>query len=268
MSLSKAVYSLWTASCRALMPPPKPATEAEHTLYRSLIKHADACVYCGDAANSQDHFRAFMKARGKPSGYGDDIWNLVPSCTTCNSSKGNKHWRVFMLRTSGKTPLARGVRESVHRDRMARLTRFEQVGNKYVQRWAASKFATRLAALRTSMLLVTQKHATGVGSLKLQLAASSGKTATTTKVLKTRKIRSRTKVTREEYVRIPLVGEDVVAGARVMAHWNVIDGWYPATVMHVSATRRNAKFRIMYDDDDVVESNVGNGRLGQMARMA
>lgn len=63
------------------------------------------------------------------------------------------------------------------------------------------------------------------------------------------------------YERIPLV-EDVVVGMRVMGHWNDIDGWYPAEVIHVYAGG-DVKFRIRYDGDDE-ESDVGNERLGQM----
>ena len=47
-----------------------------------------------------------------------------------------------------------------------------------------------------------------------------------------------------------------------MGHWNDIDGWYPADVIHVYAGG-GVKFRIRYDGDDE-ESDVGNERLGQM----
>lgn len=164
---SKALHALWSASCRAIMPKTKTATAAETTLYNSLIKQQTLCVYCGDAATSMDHFRAFMKPQGQPSGFCDDMWNLVPSCITCNSSKGNKNWKVFMLRRTGKAPLARGVTETDHRLRMQKLARFQKVSDKYVQRWPAPKFKTTLASLRRSMVAVTQGHAKKVYSVKL-----------------------------------------------------------------------------------------------------
>jgi hypothetical protein len=64
-----------------------------------------------------------------------------------------------------------------------------------------------------------------------------------------------------DYKRIPIV-EDVAVGMRVMGHWNDIDGWYPAEVIHVYAGG-DIKFRNRYDGDDE-ESDVGNERLGQM----
>jgi hypothetical protein len=154
------------------MPKPKAVTDAESTLYNSLIKQQHLCVYCGDAANSMDHFRAFMKPHGQPSGFCDDIWNLVPCCTTCNSSKGNKNWKVFMLRKTGKAPLARGVPESTHRLRMLKLARFQAVSDKYVQRWPAPRFKTALSSLRRSMIAITQKHAKNVYSVKVGMTAS------------------------------------------------------------------------------------------------
>ena len=49
---------------------------------------------------------------------------------------------------------------------------------------------------------------------------------------------------------------------RVMGHWNDIDGWYPAEVIHVYAGG-GVEFRIRYDGDDE-ESDVGHERLGHM----
>jgi hypothetical protein len=128
-------------------------------LYRSFIRNDKKCVYCGDVATAMDHFRAFMQAQGRPSGSRNDMWNMVPCCITCNSSKGNRNWRLFMTRKSGKTPLARGVPPATHRRRVLRLEAFERTGNKYVKKWASNKFATQLDALRTSMLQTMAKHA-------------------------------------------------------------------------------------------------------------
>jgi hypothetical protein len=64
-----------------------------------------------------------------------------------------------------------------------------------------------------------------------------------------------------QYKRIPIVGE-VVVGMRVMGHWNDVDGWFPATVVHEFAAG-DVKFRIKYDADDE-EGDVGDERLGQL----
>ena len=142
---------------------------AQVKLYRSFIRTDDNCVYCGDAATAMDHFRAFMQSHGRPSGFRNDMWNMVPCCITCNSSKGNRSWRVFMSRTSGKTPLARGVPMATHRRRVRRLDAFERTGNKYVKKWASNKFATQLDALRTSMLHAMAKHAVVIRRLGLNI---------------------------------------------------------------------------------------------------
>ena len=168
---SKAVYNLWSASCYAMMPTndKNSVQPSELKLYRTFVRNRRRCVYCGDPATAMDHFRAFMQPKGRPSGFRDDMWNMVPCCTTCNSSKGNRSWRIFMSRTTGKTPLARGVSSITHRRRVLRLEAFERTGNKYVKKWASSKFAVRLEALRTSMLHTMAKHAVVIRRLSLHI---------------------------------------------------------------------------------------------------
>lgn len=53
------------------------------------------CVYCGAQAATWDHvFNRVVK--GKFSGHGHRIRNLVPCCRACNESKGQKPWLEFM----------------------------------------------------------------------------------------------------------------------------------------------------------------------------
>lgn len=53
------------------------------------------CVYCGAEAATWDHvFNRVLK--GDFSGHGHRIRNLVPCCRTCNESKGQKPWRLFL----------------------------------------------------------------------------------------------------------------------------------------------------------------------------
>lgn len=166
--LTRAVYNLWVASCHALVPSRRqgPPSQEEIKLYGTYIRHRHKCVYCGDCATAMDHFRAFMKPKGLPSGFCNDMWNMVPSCTTCNSSKGNRNWRAFMTRRDGKAPLARGVPASTHRRRILRLEAFEKVGNKYVQRWKPMVLKTRLQALRLAMIKTLRRHAFGISRLR------------------------------------------------------------------------------------------------------
>ena len=48
------------------------------------------CCYCRkNEAKTGDHFHPKI-INGKPSMYGDDIANMIPCCSPCNSSKGGK----------------------------------------------------------------------------------------------------------------------------------------------------------------------------------
>lgn len=81
------------------------------------------CAYCGDAASEWDHLRALVVER-RPTGYITEIANLVPACGKCNQSKGNKHWRTWMLGKAKLSPTGRGV-EGIA-ERVARLEAFER----------------------------------------------------------------------------------------------------------------------------------------------
>lgn len=130
--LRRMFHLTWHNMCKAMMPPPRQLTPEEQVLRQRLLKNAHECVYCGDPATVQDHFRPVVCPRTSlPSGYCGDAWNLVPSCTTCNSSKSNTSWRSFMARNTGKTPRARKVQDLTARVR--RLAIFERSGNP--QRW-------------------------------------------------------------------------------------------------------------------------------------
>ena len=53
------------------------------------------CVYCGKDAETWDHLVGLVKDSNF-SGYGHQIWNLVPCCTKCNTKKGKKNWKQFL----------------------------------------------------------------------------------------------------------------------------------------------------------------------------
>lgn len=54
------------------------------------------CSYCGGQAAAWDHLYAIVSGK-RQTGYLNENNNLVPACTTCNSSKGNKSWRKWVL---------------------------------------------------------------------------------------------------------------------------------------------------------------------------
>lgn len=62
------------------------------------------CVYCEKSAEGWDHVKSIVK-KGRFSGYGNTLGNLVPSCRKCNSLKAAKDWKEFMM--SQKSPAKR-----------------------------------------------------------------------------------------------------------------------------------------------------------------
>jgi hypothetical protein len=81
------------------------------------------CAYCGGTKSEWDHFRPIVLKR-RPTGYITEIANLVPSCGKCNQSKGNAHWRKWMLSPTAKhSPTSRKIPDI--NKRMSRLERFE-----------------------------------------------------------------------------------------------------------------------------------------------
>ena len=73
-----------------------------------------SCAYCGDPCTEWDHLNPLVLNK-QPTGYCSEIHNLVPSCGKCNQSKGNKHWRDWMLGPAAKSPATRGVADLAER---------------------------------------------------------------------------------------------------------------------------------------------------------
>lgn len=61
------------------------------------------CAYCLAArATTEDHFEPLVR-KGRPTGAMNDATNMVPCCSTCNSSKGGKRfeeWRPALAATA------------------------------------------------------------------------------------------------------------------------------------------------------------------------
>jgi hypothetical protein len=68
----------------------------------------------------------FVKDK-RPTGYIDEIRNLVPSCGSCNQSKGGQDWKAWIQGTAVNSPASRGIKDVPQR--IARLEAFEAWGN-------------------------------------------------------------------------------------------------------------------------------------------
>lgn len=102
--LSTLRYSLAQDMC----PPAIPLSEADLTLRSealALDTLGDRCVYCErNEATTLDHFHALIH-KGYPTKFCNDLWNLIPCCTACNSSKGNKECILWLQGDSKKCPM-------------------------------------------------------------------------------------------------------------------------------------------------------------------
>jgi HNH endonuclease len=103
--------SITNAFVNAILPATPPTLEEiEQALQILKMDPADLrCSYCGDKASEWDHLRPIVDDQ-RPTGYISEIANLVPACGKCNQSKGNSHWREWMLRSIPRSPTGRGVK--------------------------------------------------------------------------------------------------------------------------------------------------------------
>lgn len=102
-----------------------PPTEKEVNEVLTLLGMKDAikCAYCGDRHTEWDHFRPLVQNK-RPTGYISEIHNLVPACGKCNQSKGNSHWKDWMMSGAKLSPYTRGVQNLA--DMIDRLDAFEK----------------------------------------------------------------------------------------------------------------------------------------------
>jgi hypothetical protein len=109
--------------------PSRYPTQEEYDEYIKIFplnEGAKTCAYCGGAFRYYEHFRPIVKDK-QPTGYGSDIYNLVPSCNDCNEKKRGEGWREFM---ETRKKVASDI--SAHDERVCRLERFEEWGNERV----------------------------------------------------------------------------------------------------------------------------------------
>ena len=64
--------------------------------YEFLKIQEGQCAYCLGEGNSKDHLKPLVR-KGMPTGYITNIANLVPCCSSCNSSKGAKEFKKWYI---------------------------------------------------------------------------------------------------------------------------------------------------------------------------
>lgn len=74
----------------------------------SMDHESFQCAYCESTASESDHLRPLVLNK-KPTGYISEIHNLVPACSKCNQSKGNKPWHTWIVSSAKLSPKTRGI---------------------------------------------------------------------------------------------------------------------------------------------------------------
>lgn len=108
--------SITNAFVNGIIPVIEPTDEEIDDVLKTLgmnRKHV-TCAYCGNPYTEWDHFRPLVKDK-RPTGYISEIHNLVPACGKCNQSKGNKHWKTWMLSGAALSPYSRQIPDLEYR---------------------------------------------------------------------------------------------------------------------------------------------------------
>ena len=88
-----------------------------------MTEETICCSYCGNPCTEWDHFHPLIIDK-KPTGYISEINNLVPACSKCNQSKGNKNWRVWIESDAKQSPKTRKIPDL--QERIKKLENYEE----------------------------------------------------------------------------------------------------------------------------------------------
>lgn len=124
LKVTSRVSSVTNGFVQAIIPCVEP-TELERAEALAVLGMApglETCVYCGARATDWDHLRPLVRGK-RPTGYCNDVRNLVPSCGPCNQSKSGQNWEQWISGTSKGSPKTRGVTDLA--GRIEALKRFE-----------------------------------------------------------------------------------------------------------------------------------------------
>jgi len=104
--------SITNAFVNGIIPAIKPTDEEVLEALKILEQDVNdvRCVYCGDKMTEWDHLFPLVVDK-KDTGYITEIKNLVPACSKCNQSKGNKYWKDWMIGDATQSPKNRNVKD-------------------------------------------------------------------------------------------------------------------------------------------------------------
>lgn len=91
-------------SCVPVTAENRRAEEAQADVRRRFLRLDGLCEYCETrAASTLDHFEPLVRDQ-TPTPFCNDIWNCVPCCKECNSSKGGRSFDVWFASDSAFNP--------------------------------------------------------------------------------------------------------------------------------------------------------------------
>lgn len=128
LKITSRSSSITNSFVQAIIPSVEPTKEQvdEALAVLGMTVETIHCIYCGARSTDWDHLRPLVKGR-RPTGYINEIKNLVPSCGPCNQSKSGADWRSWMHGSAKGSPRVRKIADL--ESRVARLDAFEKWGN-------------------------------------------------------------------------------------------------------------------------------------------
>lgn len=92
--------------------------DEEDVRLRSRLLALDGiCEYCRKRpATTTDHFAPLVRNQA-PTVFCDDVWNCIPCCKECNSSKGGRFYDEWFESTCKYNPCDRSTAATQHRSR-------------------------------------------------------------------------------------------------------------------------------------------------------
>lgn len=106
-NISSRSSSITNAFINGIIPVKKPSKkEIDQALQILGMTEKMSCSYCGGNYETWDHFEPIVSNK-QPTGFISEIYNLIPSCNTCNSSKSGSYWSNWIEGNAPKSPKGR-----------------------------------------------------------------------------------------------------------------------------------------------------------------
>ncbi len=123
LTIMSRTSSVTNGFVQAIIPSVEPTTEevVEALAVLGMTLETVECIYCGAAATDWDHLQPLVRKK-RPTGYINEIRNLVPACGPCNQSKSGADWHRWIQSSARNSPRTKGIPDLA--DRIERLQRF------------------------------------------------------------------------------------------------------------------------------------------------